>query len=159
MFRLHSHCFSEYAGKSLWLPSCGGSRVSERGCCFICSFFGALGQRVPASPAGSTGSRTSAEVASPLLIPRIVPVVGVLWQEPRGRERVLSRIHPLWPLGPQTADYDRHLSPSSHAPELIDTHLDSTTSLITCPIYVTAFGSFPRRYCFCFMSMCCSCCV
>jgi hypothetical protein len=33
------------------------------------------------------------------------------------------------------------------------THLDSITSLITCPIYVTPFGSFHRRYCFCFCAL------
>ncbi|XP_052320329.1 tetraspanin-5-like isoform X4 [Oncorhynchus keta] len=39
------------------------------------------------------------------------------------------------------------------------TYLDSITSLITFPIYVTPFGSFPRHYCFCFcvMSVCFPC--
>jgi hypothetical protein len=52
-----------------------------------------------------------------------------------------------------------HLSPSLCAPECHQTHLYSTTSLITFPIYVTPLGSFPRRYCFCssVMSVCCLC--
>uniref|UniRef100_A0A4W5KUZ9 Uncharacterized protein n=1 Tax=Hucho hucho TaxID=62062 RepID=A0A4W5KUZ9_9TELE len=117
--------------------------------------------RLPCSraSAGSTGSRSSAEVTGPLLIPGIFILVGVLRLEPRIKEGVLSRVLPLRRLGHQAADYCAHLSPSSRASTPHDTHLDSITFLITCPIYVTLFGSFPRRCCFCFsfMSVCCSC--
>jgi hypothetical protein len=70
----------------------------------------------------------------------------------------LSRVCPLWPLAQQAARYGAHLSPSLRAPARHQTYLDST-SLITFPIYVTPFGSFPSRHCFCvsFMSVRCSC--
>ena len=95
-------------------------------------------------PAGSTGSHTSTEVAGPLLIPGIVPVVGVLRLEPRVGEGVLLRILPLWPLGHQAARYGAHRSPSLRTSEL-----SASPGLHHLPdylpyIYVTPFGSFPR---------------
>jgi hypothetical protein len=80
-----------------------------------------------------------AEVTGPLLIYGIVILVGVMRLEPRVGEGVLSRVLPLRPLGHQAARYGAHLSPSLRAPAHRQTHLDSITSLITFPIYVTSF--------------------
>ena len=41
-----------------------------------------------------------------------------------------------------------------HRYEPHETNLDSITCLITFPIYITPFGSFPRRYCFCSIVSC-----
>ena len=71
--------------------------------------------------------------------------------------KLMSRVLPLRPLVHQAARYGAHLSPSLPVPARHQTHLDSITSLITFPIYFTPFGSFPRRYCFCVMSVRCSC--
>ena len=49
----------------------------------------------------------------------------------------------------RSARYGAHLSPLLSPSAHYDTHLDSITSLITCSIYVTPFGSFPRCHCFC----------
>jgi hypothetical protein len=90
--------------------------------------------------------------------PRIVPLVGVLRLGPHIGKGVLSPLLPLRPLGHPVAHYPAHLSPS-RAPAPHDTHQDSITSLITFPISVTPFGSFPRRYylCSCEMSVHCLC--
>jgi hypothetical protein len=63
----------------------------------------------------------------------------------------MSPVLPPRALGHQAASYGAHLSTSLCAP-VRQTHLASITSLNTFPIYVTPFGSFPRRYCFCVMS-------
>jgi hypothetical protein len=129
-----------------------------------------LGKQVPVPrprqhgevSAGSTGSHASAclsgfcdseEATGPPLIPGIVPVVGVLRLESRAGEGVLSRVLPLRPVGHQAACYGAHLSPSLRTSVHNDTHLDSFTSLITCPLYVTPFGSFPRRHCLRFCTL------
>ncbi|KAM9538773.1 uncharacterized protein ACWYII_037602 [Salvelinus alpinus] len=55
--------------------------------------------RLTWTPSLPSGSRASAGVTGPLLIPGFVSFVGVLRLEPRVGEGVLSRILPLRPLG------------------------------------------------------------
>ncbi|XP_064876756.1 uncharacterized protein LOC135572548 [Oncorhynchus nerka] len=109
---------------------------------------GSTGSRAPAgytgsrAPAGFTGPRTSAEASGPLLVLGTVPLVNVLQLESRIREGVSSSPAPRR----QFIHYYTHLPPLLRAPVPQETHPDSITFLITSPISVTPFGSFPRRY-------------
>jgi hypothetical protein len=107
----------------------------------------------------TTDSKNTTSVYSKTYWLQYVPcfhIVFTLLHWNRGVEApstILSRVLPLQPLGHQAARYGAHVLPLLRAPAHHQTHLDSITSLITFPIYVTPFGSYSRCHCFCFSSL------